>query len=132
MRKPRRMAVYWAAVTLAVATMAVLSLVDFPLRNNVQNLLFDEYQRWRPRVEAEATPVRVVDIDDGVHSAARPLAVAARARIADLLRSIESARPPRSRWTCCFPKSERADSHEGDEALAAGDRATGRWCSARS
>ena len=64
MRKPRQMAVYWAAVTLAVATMAVLSLVDFPLRNNVQNLLFDEFQRWRPRVDAEPPPIRVVEIDD--------------------------------------------------------------------
>ena len=118
MRKPRRMAVYWAAVTLAVATMAVLSLVDFPLRNNVQNLLFDEYQRWRPRVEAEETPVRVVDIDEeSIQRLGRwPWP---RARIADLLRRIESARPASIALDLLFSEEERADSHEGDEALAA-------------
>ena len=35
-----------------------------PLRGNLENLVFDQYQRWRPRPYDFDQPVRIVDIDD--------------------------------------------------------------------
>ena len=35
-----------------------------PFRANLENLVFDQYQRWRPRPYTFDQPVRIVDIDD--------------------------------------------------------------------
>ena len=78
MRKRRRMGLYWLAVALALATTSPWSLVSGPLRANIQNLLFDQFQRWRPRVDPPGTPVRIVEVDDEFDPAARAMAVAAR------------------------------------------------------
>ena len=55
---------YWIVVALAICVTAPWTFIDTTARIGVQNLLFDEYQRWRPRQEVEAPPIRVVEIDD--------------------------------------------------------------------
>ncbi len=55
---------YWIVVTFAIVVAAPWTLVNSSERMAVQNLLFDEFQRWRPRVYAEPPPIRIVEIDD--------------------------------------------------------------------
>ena len=55
---------YWIVVTLVIAVAAPWTLVNSGERIAVQNLLFDAFQRWKPRTSAEPPPIRVVEIDD--------------------------------------------------------------------
>lgn len=55
---------YWIIVSLALVIAAPWTLVNSTERLAVQNLLFDEFQRWRPRVYGELPPIRIVEIDD--------------------------------------------------------------------
>ena len=55
---------YWIVVSAAIVVAAPWTLVNSTERLAVQNLLFDEFQRWRPRAAAEPPPIRVVEIDD--------------------------------------------------------------------
>lgn len=58
----------WRSYGLVVIGAYVLTLafgtVLSPLRGNLDNLVFDQYQRWRPRPYNFDQPVRIVDIDD--------------------------------------------------------------------
>ena len=55
---------YWIIVTLAIVVAIPWTIVNSPERSALQNLLFDEFQRWLPRAAASPSPVRVVEIDD--------------------------------------------------------------------
>ena len=46
------------------AGVLTLSETLVSLRSNFQNVVFDQYQRWRPRVSGAERLVRIVDIDD--------------------------------------------------------------------
>ena len=48
-----------------------------PLRTNLENLVFDQYQRWKPRPYDFDQPVRIVDIDDKSIHLDWPMALAA-------------------------------------------------------
>jgi adenylate cyclase len=55
---------YLLVVILAyIATVALETLLS-PVRINLQNLVFDQYQRWQPRAYDPDQPVRILDIDD--------------------------------------------------------------------
>ena len=58
----------WRSYVLVVVGAYVLTLafgtLVAPLRGNLDNLVFDQYQRWRPRPYNFDQPVRIVDIDD--------------------------------------------------------------------
>ena len=58
----------WRAYCLVVALAYTLTLVFGtllgPLRGNLENLVFDQYQRWNPRPYAFDQPAKIVDIDD--------------------------------------------------------------------
>ena len=41
-----------------------VGLSPLPLRTDLQNLVFDNYQRLSPRIYDPASPVRIIDIDD--------------------------------------------------------------------
>ena len=109
---------YWAAVGSALAATTTLSFVDANWRSDLQNILFDAYQRWRPRVEMSDPPVRIVEIDDeSIRRLGRwPWP---RTEIAKMLRNIESARPAAIAVDILFSEPERADDSTGDDALAA-------------
>src|SRR4051794_36753187 len=55
---------YWLVVGLAIFVAAPWTLINSTERVAVQNLLFDEFQRRRPRDSVEPPPIRVVEIDD--------------------------------------------------------------------
>lgn len=55
---------YWLAMTIPIAAVLFGALAPLPLRGDLQNLLFDGYQRQKPRAWNAQTPVRIVDIDD--------------------------------------------------------------------
>jgi adenylate cyclase len=63
-RKWRELRLYLLVVALAYITTVVLGTLSGPLRVNIQNLVFDQYQRWQPRVYDPDQPVRILDIDD--------------------------------------------------------------------
>ena len=64
LRNWRKWRFYLLVVTLAyVLTLAFGTLIA-PLRTNLENLVFDQYQRWGPRPYAFDQPVKIVDIDD--------------------------------------------------------------------
>src|SRR6516162_3012941 len=64
LHKWRELRAYIVVVLAAyVLTLALGSLLT-PMRVNLQNLVFDQYQRWRPRPYNLDQPVRIVDIDD--------------------------------------------------------------------
>jgi adenylate cyclase len=55
---------YWVVVALTIVVTAPWTLVNSTERLAVQNLLFDEFQRWKPRLAADPPPIRVVEIDE--------------------------------------------------------------------
>jgi adenylate cyclase len=55
---------YLLAVALAYALTVAFGTLLAPFRVNLENLVFDQYQRWRPRPYNFDQPVRIVDIDD--------------------------------------------------------------------
>ena len=55
----------YALTTAAACGLALLAgVVGAPARAVMQNLVFDQYQRWKPRPYAFDQPVRIVAIDD--------------------------------------------------------------------
>jgi adenylate cyclase len=63
MARKRTLRSSWLLPFLPVAAGLFLLLGDALPLQTLRNNLFDQYQRWQPRVYAEA-PVRIVDIDD--------------------------------------------------------------------
>ena len=64
MRRWKALRTYLPIVTGAYALMLFVNSSLMPLHGNLENLVFDEYQRLRPRPYAMDQPVRIVDIDD--------------------------------------------------------------------
>jgi adenylate cyclase len=64
LRQVRRWRAYVIVVLLAYALTVAVSVLLAPLRDNLDNLVFDQYQRWKPRPYDFSQPVRIVDIDD--------------------------------------------------------------------
>jgi adenylate cyclase len=64
LRKLKELRIYLIAVTLTYFVMVALGNVSSPLRASLQNLIFDQYQRWQPRQYNPDQPVRILDIDD--------------------------------------------------------------------
>src|SRR5271165_6289481 len=58
----------WRSYVLVVLLAYVLTLAFGtllgPFRGNLENIVFDQYQRWRPRPYNFDQPIRIVDIDD--------------------------------------------------------------------
>lgn len=95
----------WLVPIFAVTVGIVLYLLD-PLPMHVlRNAVFDQYQRWQPRVYQEA-PVRIIDIDD--ESLTRlgqwPWP---RKRIADLVTRLQSAGAAVIAFDAMFPEPDR-------------------------
>jgi adenylate cyclase len=64
LRQLRKWRSYVLVVVGAYALMLALGALLSPLRGNLENLVFDQYQRWKPRPYDFSQPVRIVDIDD--------------------------------------------------------------------
>ena len=60
----RQWRTYLIVVALAYLLVLAVGSLTAPFRGNLENLVFDQYQRWRPRPYNFEQPVRIVDIDD--------------------------------------------------------------------
>jgi adenylate cyclase len=133
----------YALVVVAVYAGAVaLGETATTIRANFQNVVFDQYQRWRPRARGAERLVRVVDIDD---ESIRRLGQWPwpRAKMAKLVDSLADAKVAAIGFDVLFSETDRAsseaspsDAGDGDEAnLAArdeGDAAFARALAGRS
>ena len=62
--KWRQLYIYFLVVAVAYAGVLLFGKLLEPLRVNLQNIVFDQYQRWQPRAYDFDQPVRIVDVDD--------------------------------------------------------------------
>ena len=121
------------AYIVALALGALLG----PLRDNLENQVFDQYQRWKPRPYDFDQPVRIVDIDDeSIHligrwpwarqTMAELVEALAKANVAavgfDFLFS-EKDRPNVEQAACAKAASKGADAAARCEGRANGDAA---------
>jgi len=129
----------WRTYLLVVLVAYILTLsvgVLFkPFRVNLENLVFDQYQRWRPRPYDFNEPVRIVDIDDeSIHligrwpwprqTMAEIVEALVKAKVAaigfDVLFS-EKDRPSGDLKACAQSGAQRADAVARCEERADGD-----------
>ena len=64
MRKASEAKFYALTTTTACALALIAGVVGAPARAVIQDLVFDQYQRWQPRPYAFDQPVRIVDVDE--------------------------------------------------------------------
>jgi adenylate cyclase len=64
MRRANEARLYALTTATACALALLAGVVGAPTRAVMQNLVFDQYQRWKPRPYAFDQPVRIVAIDD--------------------------------------------------------------------
>jgi adenylate cyclase len=110
----------WRSYVLVVAgayllTLALGALLG-PLRGNLENLVFDQYQRWKPRPYDFSQPVRIVDIDDeSIHLVGRwPWS---RRTMGELVEALVKANVAAIGFDFVFPEK---DQLAGDVAGCAG------------
>src|SRR5580704_121851 len=60
----KKLRLYGLAVAIPFLLAILVGLSPLPLRTDLQNLVFDNYQRLSPRIYDPASPVRIIDIDD--------------------------------------------------------------------
>ena len=77
MRKASEAKFYALTTATACALALIAGVVGAPARAVIQDLVFDQYQRWQPRPYAFDQPVRVVE-STRIAQAPRAMAVAAR------------------------------------------------------
>jgi len=120
----RRVKRHWRYLLVVVAVYAgalALGQTLTTLRANFQNVVFDQYQRWRPRATGAERLVRVVDIDD---ESIRRLGQWPwpRAEMAKLVDALAGAKAAAIGFDVLFSETDRAPSGaaggEGDAAFA--------------
>ena len=136
LRKLRKWRSYVLIVALAYILTLAFGTLLAPFRTNLENLVFDQYQRWKPRPYDFDQPVRIVDIDDkSIHligrwpwprqTMASLVEALAKANVAavgfDVLFS-EKDRPSED-LKACAQGAHRADEESHCEERADGDLA---------
>ncbi len=128
----------WRSYVLVViaAYLLTVALGDLlgPLRGNIDNLVFDQYQRWKPRPYDFSQPVRIVDIDDeSIHLIGRwPWS---RRKMADLVEALVKANVAAIGFDYLFSEKDQAagdvakcakgGGHSADSASRCEERADG-------
>ena len=64
MRKANEARLYALTTTTACALALLAGIVGAPTRAVLQDLVFDQYQRWKPRPSTSDQPVRIVVVDE--------------------------------------------------------------------
>jgi adenylate cyclase len=112
---------YLLAVVAVYAGVLTLDATLTTLRANFQNVVFDQYQRWRPRERGAERLVRVVDIDD---ESIRRLGQWPwpRAQMARLVEALASAKVAAIGFDVLFSETDRAptESSSAGQAVGAG------------
>ncbi|HEY1779482.1 MAG TPA: adenylate/guanylate cyclase domain-containing protein [Roseiarcus sp.] len=110
MRRANEARLYALTTATACALALLAGVVGAPTRAVMQNLVFDQYQRWKPRPYAFDQPVRIVEIDD--ESLKRlgqwPWP---RERLAKLVEALKGAGAAAIAFDFLFAEKDRADAH---------------------
>ncbi len=119
LRQTRQWRAYMFVVLLAYGLTLALGTLLAPLRDNFDNLVFDQYQRWKPRPYDFSEPVRIVDIDDeSIHLIGRwPWS---RETMATLVNALAKAGVAAIGFDVLF--SEPDETHGDAKACAAGGK----------
>ena len=64
MRRANEARLYALTTATACGLALLAGVVGAPTRAVMQNLVFDQYQRWKPRPYAFDQPVRIVSVDE--------------------------------------------------------------------
>jgi len=109
MRRAHEARLYALTTATACALALLAGVVGAPARAVMQNLVFDQYQRWKPRPYAFDQPVRIVAIDD--ESLKRlgqwPWP---RERLASLIDALKDAGAVAIAFDFLFSEKDRADA----------------------
>jgi adenylate cyclase len=131
----RRLNAHWRYLLVVVAVYAsavALGETLTALRANFQNVVFDQYQRWRPRERGAERLVRVVDIDD---ESIRRLGQWPwpRVEMAKLVESLADAKVAAIGFDVLFSETDRAPTDLSAAApIGGGDAAFARALASRS
>ncbi len=113
MRRANEARLYALTTATACALALLAGVVGAPTRAVMQNLVFDQYQRWKPRPYAFDQPVRIVEIDD--ESLKRlgqwPWP---RERLAKLVEALKGAGAAAIAFDFLFAEKDRADAQCGE------------------
>jgi adenylate cyclase len=123
---------YLLVVVAVYASAVALGETLTALRANFQNVVFDQYQRWRPRERGAERLVRVVDIDD---ESIRRLGQWPwpRAEMAKLVETLADAKVAAIGFDVLFSETDRAPAEVSAAAPAGGgDAAFARALAGRS
>jgi adenylate cyclase len=108
LRQVKKWRSYVLVVLWAYGLALALSALLAPLRGNLENLVFDQYQRWKPRPYDFEQPVRIVDIDDeSIHLIGRwPWS---RQTMAELVEALAKAKVAAIGFDFLFSERDRAN-----------------------
>jgi len=106
-RRWRQWRAYLIVVVLAYLLVLAVGALIAPFRSNLEDLVFDQYQRWRPRPYDFNEPVRIVDIDDeSIHLIGRwPWS---RHTMAELVNALVKAKVAAIGFDVLFSEKDRA------------------------
>ncbi len=115
LRQLKKWRSYVVVVVAAYLCALALGAILGPLRGSLENLVFDQYQRWKPRPYDFDQPVRIVDIDDeSIHLIGRwPWS---RQTMAELVEALAKANVAAVGFDLLFSERDRAS---GDLAACA-------------
>jgi adenylate cyclase len=109
MRKASEARLYAATTTAACLLALLAGVVGAPTRAVMQDLVFDQYQRWKPRPYAFDRPVRVVEVDE---ESLKQLGQWPwpRERLAELVDKLKNAGAAAIVFDFLFSEKDRADA----------------------
>ena len=119
-RRLKKLGLYMFVVAFAYADILFLVTAFRPVHSNFQNILFDQYQRWRPRARVQDL-VRTVEIDDELirRLGQWPWPRRTMARLAEAL---GNANPAAICFDVLFSEPDRDVSDDSDVESDKGDR----------
>ena len=109
MRKASEARFYALTTATACALALIAGVVGAPVRAVIQDLVFDQYQRWQPRPYAFDQPVRVVDVDEELLKRLGQWPWS-RDRLAALVEALKGAGAAAIAFDVLFSEKDRADA----------------------
>jgi adenylate cyclase len=109
MRRASEAKFYALTTATACALALIAGVAGAPVRAVIQDLVFDQYQRWHPRPYAFDQPVRIIDVDD---ESLRRLGQWPwpRDRLAALVETLKGAGAAAIAFDVLFSEKDRADA----------------------
>ena len=109
MRKANEARLYAATTTAACLLALLAGVVGAPTRAVIQDLVFDQYQRWKPRPYAFNQPVRVIEVDE---ESLKQLGQWPwpRERLGELVNKLKNAGAAAIAFDFLFSEKDRADA----------------------